>query len=1166
MSSATPPLNGFHFAELQAVSSLQQFDQQFLQRLHSHDADLYTRLLAYRDTTTLLNQGDISALLLACAPILETFLGDLFDIQAELAAARAQIEAQHPVFQFKKWFVLRRARRRLTRTGDFDETFNELDAWLNAQLAGDIVDREYAVALLATHYLTDKDAYAEQIEQLTRWCLRAMTTPEGQTAVQDWVSFRLPAQINPQKLVPIRPIADDAHHFQSTQTHHRDGFKLTDPRMQQREVLSEIDYCLYCHDHQGDFCSKGFPVKKGESNLKSDVFGNVLTGCPLAEKISEMQVLKRDAYNIAALAMVMVDNPMCPATGHRICNDCMKACVYQKQTPVNVPQIETRVLSDVLALPWGVEIYDLLTRWNPLRREQYLPKFYNGLNVLIAGQGPAGFTLAHHLLMAGFAVVGIDGLKLEPLPERLLTQPVRDYHDLEEALDTRVMAGFGGVAEYGITVRWDKNFLKLIYLSLSRRPFYQVYGSIRFGGTITVDDAWALGFDHVAIAVGAGLPQALPIPNSLAPGMRQATDFLMTLQLTGAAKVSSLANLQVRLPAVVIGGGLTGIDTATEIQAYYLVQIEKILQRYQQLSAAWGEARVREQLDEQSLEVLQEMLDHAHAVQVERQRAAAAGEQPQLQSLLQQWGGVTVAYRRSLQESPAYTCNHEEVTHAFAEGIFYREGLEPVSVSLDRFGHVQALVCVQRQRNADGQWQTTDTQITLPARAILVATGAKPNVAYEFEHRGTFAKSSTFQYQPHQEVDGTLQPVDSVGHCKQSDFGAFTSYQQYDHRVSFIGDTHPVFHGSVVKAIASGMRSYPAIVAAFGDHAHIQGDVTAYHRFKTHLQDCLQATVVNVRRYTPSMVELQIRAPQAAQKFRPGQFFRVQNYEHDASIVHGTRLHTEALALLGSKVDKEHGVISLLVLEHGASARLCATFKSGQAIACMGPTGVRASIPTGGETVMVIGGRLGAANMRALGPALRAAGNRVLFIACLQMADDVFCQAELEAAADAIVWVTEIGEPVATQRQQDCSATGAFIDVLQRYAAGEYHAGIPSIRLESVNRIMLIGGSQLIKLVQQARSGVLSDYFAHQPTITASIHSTMQCMLKGVCAQCLQWQIDPATGQRTKAVFACSWQDQPLDLVDVPNLDERLAQNRLQETLSNLWLDYLLVEGEVERV
>ena len=64
--------------------------------------------------------------------------------------------------------------------------------------------------------------------------------------------------------------------------------------------------------------------------------------------------------------MVAVDNPLVAATGHRICNDCMKACIYQKQEPVDIPQIETRTLKDVLGLPWGFEIYSLLTRWNPL--------------------------------------------------------------------------------------------------------------------------------------------------------------------------------------------------------------------------------------------------------------------------------------------------------------------------------------------------------------------------------------------------------------------------------------------------------------------------------------------------------------------------------------------------------------------------------------------------------------------------------------------------------------------------------------------------------------------------------------------------------------------------------------------------------------------------------
>ena len=71
--------------------------------------------------------------------------------------------------------------------------------------------------------------------------------------------------------------------------------------------------------------------------------------------------------------------------------------------------------------------------------------------------------------------------------------------------------------------------------------------------------------------------------NNLIRGIRKASDFLMALQLTGAFKRDALPNLQARLPAVVIGGGLTAIDTATELMAYYPLQVEKTLQQYEAL-------------------------------------------------------------------------------------------------------------------------------------------------------------------------------------------------------------------------------------------------------------------------------------------------------------------------------------------------------------------------------------------------------------------------------------------------------------------------------------------------------------------------------------------------------------------------------------------------------
>jgi hypothetical protein len=131
---------------------------------------------------------------------------------------------------------------------------------------------------------------------------------------------------------------------------------------------------------------------------------------------------------------------------------------------------------------------------------------------------------------------------------------------------------------------------------------------------------------------------------------------------------------------------------------------------------------------------------------------------------------------------------------------------------------------------------------------------------------------------------------------------------------------------------------------------------------------------------------------------------------------------------------------------------------------------------------------------------------------------------------------------------------------------GKLTNNTPEIPLEEVDHIHITADNRLLKAIQNLRKGPLEPYFKKKPATTGSIYSNMQCMLKGVCSQCLQWQIDPATGQRTKAVFACSWQDEPIDIVDLDSLDERLSQNRMQERLSNLWLDYLFEKNNIERV
>ena len=51
---------------------------------------------------------------------------------------------------------------------------------------------------------------------------------------------------------------------------------------------------------------------------------------------------------------------------------------------------------------------------------------------------------------------------------------------------------------------------------------------------------------------------------------------------------------------------------------------------------------------------------------------------------------------------------------------------------------------------------------------IFVATGARPNVAYSFEHRDTFTKENG-KYQTHNLVNGKLQPTPIVEHIKKAE-------------------------------------------------------------------------------------------------------------------------------------------------------------------------------------------------------------------------------------------------------------------------------------------------------------------------------------------------------------------------------------------------------------
>ncbi|MBX5482709.1 MAG: FAD-dependent oxidoreductase [Myxococcaceae bacterium] len=1022
-----------------------------------------------------------------------------------------------------------------------------------------------------------------------RWTYARALHPEASRKIKHWVTHHQPKPLAFDRLVELKqPEPETMAEALEGPDHHlrrRDGFKLTDRRGTTRQVMNEVEYCVICHERDKDSCSKGFkakdPAQEGHT-FKKNPLGIPLTGCPLDEKISEAHALKAKGDPLGALAMVMLDNPMCPGTGHRICNDCMKACIYQKQEPVNIPLAETHTLTDVLELPWGFEIYGLFTRWNPLnaRRPHALP--YNGKNVLVVGLGPAGYTLSHYLLNEGFAVAGIDGLKVEPFPNELTghngvpMRPIRDFREITSELDERVLSGFGGVSEYGITVRWDKNFLTLIHLTLARRRNFRIYGGIRFGGTLTIEDAWALGFDHIAIAAGAGRPTIIGMKNNLIRGIRKASDFLMALQLTGAFKKDSLANLQVQLPAVVIGGGLTGIDTATELMAFYPVQVEKILERHERLAAAMGEDAVFARLDAEEQAVYRTFLEHGRAVRAERARAARDGDEPDFVRLVRSWGGVSLCYRRSMVDSPAYRLNHEEIAKALEEGIRFIERVSPVEAIPDAHGAVSA-VKFERMAMVDGRLKGTGEYYTLPAKTVCVAAGTSPNVTYEKEYPGTFVLDKDQEYfQGYCAVeDGEggfrLEPCDNKKDLG-TPAGFFTSYASGGRFITFYGDNHPTYAGNVVKAMASAKDGYPEVARLFwretkptvDDEAGQPARDAKMARFFATLDDAFLATVVAVNRLTPTIVEVVVKAKYATVHFQPGQFFRLQNFERNAPCVEGTRLTMEGLALTGAWVDKEKGLMSTIVLEMGSSSRMCAMLQPGQPVVLMGPTGAPTEIPEG-ETVLLAGGGLGNAVLFSIARALKAARCKVIYFAGYRKKEDVFKQDEIEDGTDQIVWSVDSGEPIAPRRPQDATFVGNIVQAMVAFAEGRLPVA-PVAPLKEVDRIIAIGSDRMMAAVKAARYGVLKPHLKERHEAIGSINSPMQCMMKEICAQCLQKHVDPVTGKET-VVFSCFNQDQRLDAVDFAHLNTRLKANSVVEKQSNLWLDQILkLRPELRRI
>ena len=448
--------HGLAFSDLYDRDGLIRLDRAFVAHLGAGDVALHDRLMTARADPDSLDRKAEADLLVDLAPHAEDFVGDLFGIAAEVRALQARHERLAPLYTVKRLFVQRRAVKEIKEAEAAALNGHALAQELETLLG--IVHRDFDTrqgviawelryAEAVARWLDDEPAHAVETQAALKYAAWATLAPAGQEKHRRGLLFKVPHRLDMHHLVPVETVERDGVTMLRLPEHEwraREGFALTDPGTDLAGALDQANYCIWCHNQGKDSCSHGMREKDGA--FKKSVFGVTARRLPARRENLRDELVKARGYSRSARSPSSPSTTRsAPRTGHRICNDCMKSCIYQKQEPVDIPQVETRTLKDVLGLPWGFEIYSLLTRWNPLNLRRPLPKPASGYKVLVVGLGPAGFTLAHHLMNDGHTVAAIDGLKIEPLPaeiagvghdgERVPFDPIRDVAELYERLD-----------------------------------------------------------------------------------------------------------------------------------------------------------------------------------------------------------------------------------------------------------------------------------------------------------------------------------------------------------------------------------------------------------------------------------------------------------------------------------------------------------------------------------------------------------------------------------------------------------------------------------------------------------------------------------------------------------------------------------------------------------
>jgi hypothetical protein len=153
-----------------------------------------------------------------------------------------------------------------------------------------------------------------------------------------------------------------------------------------------------------------------------------------------------------------------------------------------------------------------------------------------------------------------------------------------------------------------------------------------------------------------------------------------------------------------------------------------------------------------------------------------------------------------------------------------------------------------------------------------------------------------------------------------------------------------------------------------------------------------------------------------------------------------------------------------------------------------------------------------------IGQAFRQAGSKVLYFAGYKKMIDRYKVAISKPPPTSWSGVRRSAR-LRARSPQDRQFVGNIVEAMVAYASGAL--GEQPIRFGTCDRIIAIGSDRMMAAVGAARHTVLAPHLKPNHKAIGSINSPMQCMMKEICAQCLQPHKDPLTA-RSRTSFPAS--------------------------------------------